>query len=283
MADYGHPLRFGTFITPLNNDPEGVVGLAQTTEAAGLDLVTFQDHPYQPRFFDSWTLLSYVAARTERVSLAPNVINLPLRPPAVLARSAASLDILSGGRIELALGAGAFWEAIEAMGGRRLKPGDAVAALEEAIDIIRELWTPESGGVRLDGQHYRVVGAKRGPAPAHPMPIWVGAQKPRMQRLIGRKADGWLVTLGNLQRGGVVEGNKVIDDAAVEVGRNPADVQRWLNVPSGMGHEALAELALLEGISTFVIASDDAREIRRFGEDIAPATREVVARDRAAR
>ena len=79
--------------------------------------MTFQDHPYQPAFLDTWTLLSWVAARTERIHVAGNVLNLPLRPPAVLARAAASLDLLSGGRFELGLGAGAFWDAIEAMGG----------------------------------------------------------------------------------------------------------------------------------------------------------------------
>src|SRR6201996_2634539 len=117
MTDYGHSLLFGSFITPAAGDPERTVELAVLSEQAGLDLVTFQDHPYQPAFLDTWTLLSYVAARTGRVRLAANVTNLPLRPPAVLARSLASLDRLSGGRIELGLGAGAFWGARGAVGG----------------------------------------------------------------------------------------------------------------------------------------------------------------------
>lgn len=82
------------------------VALARLSERAGLDLVTFQDHPYQPAFLDAWTLLSYVAASTERIKISGNVINLPLRPPVLLARQAASLDLLSGGRFELGLGAG---------------------------------------------------------------------------------------------------------------------------------------------------------------------------------
>src|SRR5918998_3522548 len=109
MADYGHTLAFGTFVTPLNQRPQDPVKLAQLTEQAGLDLVTFQDHPYQSAFLDTWTLLTWVAAQTQTVRLAGNVLSLPLRPPAVLARSAASLDLLSGGRFELGLGAGAFW------------------------------------------------------------------------------------------------------------------------------------------------------------------------------
>src|ERR671934_368660 len=135
MPDYGHDLLFGTFITPLNQRPQDVVALAKLTERAGLELVTFQDHPYQPAFLDTWTLLTWVAAKTERVRLSGNVLNLPLRPPAVLARAAASLDLLSGGRFELGLGAGAFWDAIEAMGGPRRSPADAVRSLGEAIDI----------------------------------------------------------------------------------------------------------------------------------------------------
>src|SRR3954451_2494351 len=112
MRDYGREPTFGAFITPSNADPASVVELAQLSEELGLDLTTFQDHPYQPAFLDTWTLLSYVAASTIRVGLAPNVLNLPLRPPAVLAGSAASLDLLTGGRVELGLGSGAFWDAI---------------------------------------------------------------------------------------------------------------------------------------------------------------------------
>src|SRR5215212_6507421 len=166
MPDYGHDLNFGTFITPNNQRPDDVVALAQLTEQAGLDLATFQDHPYQPAFLDTWTLMSWVAAQTETLRVAPNVLNLPLRQPAVLARSAASLDLLSGGRFELGLGAGAFWDAIVAMGGARLTPGEAVDGLSEAIDVIRGLWDVTTRrGVRVEGSRYQVVGAKRGPEP----------------------------------------------------------------------------------------------------------------------
>ncbi|MER7589899.1 LLM class flavin-dependent oxidoreductase [Micromonospora sp. NPDC127501] len=295
MSDYGHDLVFGSFVTPSADNPGRAVGVAVLAEQVGLDLVTFQDHPYQPAFLDTWTLLSFVAARTNRVHLAANVTNLPLRPPAVLARSVASLDLLSGGRVNLGLGAGAFWDAIEAMGGRRLTPGQGVRALEEAIEVVRQLWDVETrGGVRVDGEFYRVMGAKRGPAPAHAVPIWLGAYKPRMLQLTGRRADGWLPTLGYLQPGDLAKGNAIIDDAAQQAGRSPQDVRRLLNIagefsavgrgplngPADQWAEELAELALEEGVGTFILSSDDPDDLRRFAGEVAPAVRELVAADR---
>ena len=125
MTDYGHELQFGVFITPEAGQVDAVLELSRLADLVGLDLVTFQDHPYQARFLDTWTLLSVVAAQTTNVRVAPNVANLPLRPPVVLARSVASLDIISGGRVELGLGAGAFWDGIAAVGGGRAhaRPG----------------------------------------------------------------------------------------------------------------------------------------------------------------
>lgn len=115
MTDYGHDLQFGAFITPTAQPIRHAVDLAIVAEQVGLDLVTLQDHPYQPRYHDTWTLLSYIVAQTERIRLSGNVLNLPLRQPAVLARAAASLDLLSGGRFEMGIGAGGFWDAIEGM------------------------------------------------------------------------------------------------------------------------------------------------------------------------
>ncbi|MFD2762850.1 LLM class flavin-dependent oxidoreductase [Micromonospora eburnea] len=297
MTDYGHELVFGGFLTPTAARPEQVVALAKLCEQAGLDLVTFQDHPYQPGFLDTWTLMSFVAAATSRVRLAGNVLNLPLRQPVVLARSVASLDLLTGGRVELGLGAGAFWEAIEAVGGRRLSPGQAVDALDEAIRVIREVWDADRRGmVRVEGEHYRVVGAKRGPSPAHPVGIWVGAYKPRMLRLVGRAADGWLPSLSYLPNGPaeLPELNTLIDEGAEAAGRDPRAVRRLLNVsgrfarsstgflagPPAQWVEELAGLTLDLGISTFILGADDPTTIQLFAQEVAPAVRELVAAER---
>lgn len=284
--DYGHDLKFGSFITPTSANPQRVVELAVAAEDAGLDLVTFQDHPYQAAFLDTWTLLSYVAARTSRVSLAPNVVNLPLRPPAVLARSAASLDLLTEGRVELGLGAGAFWDAIESFGGHRLTPGQGVDALREAIAVIHGVWG--RGSRRVEGSYYSLRGAKPGPTPAHPIGIWVGAYKPRMLELTGAVADGWLPSIGRMSVGEIRDASARIDEAAVSAGRGPEQVRRIANVSGDLGPgdvdrwvDQLTWLAVELGFSTFVCAGDDPSGYRVVAEQIAPRVRERVALHRA--
>ena len=287
--DYGHTLEFGTFITPVNDPPRAAADRARLSEALGFDLVTFQDHPYQPGFLDTWTLLSWVAAQTETIRLAGNVLNVPMRPAPVLARAAASLDLLSGGRLALGLGAGGFWDAMEAMGVTRRTPAESVAQVGEAIDVIREIWrASERAQLRYEGEYYQLKGAKRGPAPAHDVPIWVGAYKPRMLRLVGAKADGWLPSLGYLKPGDLTRGNEIIDAAAAAAGRDPRAVRRLLNVfgdpakQPGQWVDELLPLILEDGIGTVIYGSDDPDELRRFAEEVIPAVREAVARERPA-
>ena len=156
--DYGHPIEFGLFITPMAERTTGVIELADLAEALGLDLVAIQDHPYQRRFLDTWTLLSAIGGRTRSIRLAPDVANLPLRPPVMLAKAAASLDLITEGRVELGLGAGAFWDAIAGAGGPRRTPKEAVDAVVEAIAILRGIWA--GGPFSFRGEHYQVPGTK---------------------------------------------------------------------------------------------------------------------------
>jgi len=297
MTDYGHDLQFGTFITPSARDADSVVALAELSESAGLDLVTFQDHPYNADFLDTWTLMSWVAARTERIHLAGNVLNLPLRPPAMLARSAASLDLLSHGRFEMGIGSGAFWDPIAGMGVPKLTPGQGIAALSEAIDLMRAIWA-ESGSrrVRFSGEHYTVPGMQRGPVPAHAIDLWIGAYKPKMLRLTGEKANGWLPSLGYLDLKDAPASNATIDEAALAAGRNPREIRRLLNLLQGrflernagflqgpveQWVEEIAELALEHGFGSFILPGDNPRTILTFAEDVVPAVRELVAKERA--
>jgi alkanesulfonate monooxygenase SsuD/methylene tetrahydromethanopterin reductase-like flavin-dependent oxidoreductase (luciferase family)/hemerythrin-like domain-containing protein len=290
MTDYGHELRFGTFL-PVEAATAGeTLRLARLTEELGLELASVQDHPYQARFLDAWTLLSVIAAQTSSLTVFPNVANLPLRPPAVLARAAASLDVLSGGRVELGLGAGAFWDAIAGMGGEVLSPGASVEALEEAVQVIRALWSGDRSA-RVDGTHHRLRGAHPGPPAPHPIGIWIGGAKPRMLRLVGRVADGWVPSAPYVPPAQLADANRRIDEAAIGAGRDPRDIRRLYNVVPGQAPLAgpaktwagqLADLALGEGMSTFIlmVRADGERELRAFAEDVVPEARELVAAGR---
>jgi alkanesulfonate monooxygenase SsuD/methylene tetrahydromethanopterin reductase-like flavin-dependent oxidoreductase (luciferase family) len=278
-------VKIGVFVVPDATTPEATIERMLAADRSGLDLVAVQDHPYQWRFFDTWTLLAYIGARTERVRLVPDVINLPLRLPSVLAKSAASLDVLTGGRVELGIGAGAFWDGIEAMGGPRRTPKESVDALEEAIAILRGFWSGERS-VTVEGRHYRVKGAHPGPPPAHPIGIWVGAYGPRMLRLTGRLGDGWLPSLGYMSPEDAPRMQEAVDEAARAAGRDPGDIERAVNVGALPGDAAgladqLARIATDLRFTTLIVGvpdDDPAGYIRRLGEDVAPRVRELVGR-----
>ena len=295
MTDYKHDLVFGAALPPSAREHEEVLAVAELADELGLEVIGFQDHPYQPGFLDAWTLLSYVAARTRHIRLFPNVANIPLRPPAVLARSAAALDILSGGRVELGLGAGYFIDPMVAMGAPRRTMSELVDALEEAITVIRALLMP-GPPVRFHGKYYSLEGARPGPTTPHPIAIWLGAYKPRMLRLTGRAADGWIPSLGYASPEELGQMNQVIDAASVEAGRDPSAIRRGFNVsgsfgatargflqgPSKLWAEQLTELALRDGISAFILGTAPGGEgdLRLWATEVAPAVREAVAEAR---
>ena len=155
--------------------------------------------------------------------------NLPLRPPAVFAKASASLDVISGGRFELGLGASAFWEAVGAMGGPAHSPGEAVDALGEAIDVIRLMWSDQRS-VRFDGRHYRLSGVKPGPQPAHDLGIWLGVRGRRTLALVGRTADGLVPSSPWAPPEKLPAFTAQIDDAAAAAGRHPAAIRRIYNM-----------------------------------------------------
>jgi alkanesulfonate monooxygenase SsuD/methylene tetrahydromethanopterin reductase-like flavin-dependent oxidoreductase (luciferase family) len=264
-----------------------VLARVELAERAGLDLVGIQDHPYQRRFLETWSLLAFLAARTERVGLFPDVANLPLRNPAVLAKAAATIDLLSDGRFELGLGAGAFWEGIHAMGGPVRNGPESVEALEEAIAVVRAMWSSERS-VRLDGRFYTLDGVHPGPAPAHDIGIWIGAYGPKMMRLTGRLADGWVPSLPRLPLAEIPRRVQLLEAAAEEAGRDPAAIRRVANINPSEGFldgpveqwvEQLAGLHRDHGFDGFVLWSseDSTEQLERFAEEVAPAVRRELA------
>jgi alkanesulfonate monooxygenase SsuD/methylene tetrahydromethanopterin reductase-like flavin-dependent oxidoreductase (luciferase family) len=292
VTDYGRAVSFGYFLIPNADDP--LLATAREVEARGLDWIGVQDHPYQRRFVDTWVLMSMIAAGTSRVGVFPDVANLPLRPPPVMAKAAASLDVLSGGRFELGLGAGGFWDAIEAYGGPRRSAGEALTALAEAIDVIRLVWSGQRN-LRFTGSHYRLAGAHSGPVPAHPMGIWLGVYGPRALRLAGRVADGWVPSLrGELQP--LAEMTARLDEGAAEAGRDPAQLRRVLNIngeitdgatggllrgPVVQWVDELTDLAVGFGFDTFILWADGPGQLERYAEEVVPAVRAQVAAERA--
>jgi alkanesulfonate monooxygenase SsuD/methylene tetrahydromethanopterin reductase-like flavin-dependent oxidoreductase (luciferase family) len=285
--------HFGLFLVPNAAEYHDLLRQVAACERGGLDLIGIQDHPYQRRYLDTFALIGDLLARTERLCIFPDVANLPLRPPAPLAKLAASLDAMSGGRFELGLGAGAFWDGVAAMGGPRRAPGESVDALGEAIEIIRRFWSGERS-ISYEGRHYRVTGLHPGPPPAHELGIWIGAYKPRMLDLTGRLADGWLPSYGGAPPEAVPEMSKRIHEGAARAGRDPSAIRRLYNVkgtiadgpvrerlhgPPDHWIETLTGFVLELGFDSFVLWPDDdvLGQVERFAQEVAPGVREAVA------
>jgi len=298
MSDYQQEIHFGANVDPTASDPGWPLRLSRAIEQLGLEYIGMQDHPYNPGFLDTWTLMASLLQATERVHIFPNVANLPLRPPVMLAKAAATLDMLSGGRVELGLGAGAFREGIEAMGGPGRSRSESVEALEEAVQIIRAYWKGDRA-LRFDGKYYVVKGARPGPRPAHPIGLWLGSYGPRSLGVLGRLADGWLPSSSYAPPERLPEMQQRIDTAALAAGRQPRDIRRIYNIMglitegpvqalfTGPVHywvDELTRLAVEVGMDTFIYwpADDRLRQIERFATEVVPAVQEQVASSRGA-
>jgi alkanesulfonate monooxygenase SsuD/methylene tetrahydromethanopterin reductase-like flavin-dependent oxidoreductase (luciferase family) len=293
MTDYGRAIEFGYFPAPLADEYPTLVERVRIADETGLDLIGIQDHPYQRRFLDTFSLIADLAARTNRVRFFPDVANLALRHPSMMAKSASTIERMSGGRFELGLGAGSFWDAIEGMGGPRRSRAEAVESVAEAISVIRLLWSGERN-LRFEGRHYRLKGIHSGPVPSHDIGIWLGAGGPRMLSLIGRVADGWVPSSGWMTPARLPETNARIDDAAQAAGRKPSDIRRIYNVagsitdgargdflegPISYWADELTRLAVECGMDAFIFwptAGDTTAQLRLYAEHIAPQVRAEV-------
>src|SRR6266704_1255521 len=155
--------------------------------------------------------------------------DLPMRAPAIVAKWVATLDILTKGRIELGLGTGAFWDAIQSWGGNRRTPREAVAAYEEALEVIQLIWNYGKGRKRVSfpGKYYRLDNAQAGPSPYHKMSVWTGALGPHMMGVIGKLTDGWVAPLSTYMSGDEIKARqRLIDESARRNGRSPESIRR---------------------------------------------------------
>jgi alkanesulfonate monooxygenase SsuD/methylene tetrahydromethanopterin reductase-like flavin-dependent oxidoreductase (luciferase family) len=285
------PVRFG-----LNIDPNvGGLAIAERMTAiadhSDLDLVGIQDHPYNFGFLDTMSLITALAMRTSRVHLFPNVANLPLRPPAMLAKQAASIDVLSGGRFELGLGAGGFVDHVVGMGGPRRSVAQGRAGLSEAIDIIKAMWAGQ--GFSFTGDHYAAPAVRPGPPPKHDIGLWLGVTGPKSVRLVGAKADGWSISAPYAPPSQVDKLHPIIDEAAHEAGRDPDRIVRLYNVmglitdvdtdafngPVERWVDTLTRLHVDHRMNAFVYwpTATRERQAHLFAEEVVPAVRKALS------
>lgn len=300
--DLGADVVFGFGAHSTVDDGPELLRLVERADRDELDLFSQSDHPYIGARLDPYAALGFVLGRTRHIAGLVSVTNLPTRPAPMLARTVTSLSALSGGRVVLGMGAGGLWDRINDMGVPRLDPPAAVEAFEEAIVLVRLL----SGGgapVTFEGTYYRVRDIE--PAPVAAPPVWTGSVGRKSLAATGRVADGWIPGhaadwLSDRYRWS----RPVIDEAAASVGRGPSEVRTVFNLPGRITDRPLAatrdrtgrwvggsadqwvdELAgavLDHGASGFVLFSPgggtpDAGSLARWGGEIVPAVRELVA------
>ncbi|MEV6067987.1 LLM class flavin-dependent oxidoreductase [Nocardia sp. NPDC052001] len=292
-------VRFGISIPPTAAALEDVLDMTKAAEDEGLDLVGIQDHPYAPEFGDTFAVVGACLSSTRRITVYPGVANMPLRRPSMIAKQAATFDLLSGGRFELGVGAGAFEDGIVAMGGPVLKGRAALRALEEGIEIIRAEWRP-GRLVAVQGDEYTVQGIAGGPAPAHDIGVWIGAMGPHALDLIGRTGDGWVAPLPNwLPWEHWHAAQDRIDAAARAAHRDPAAITRMAALPGVISDrslnphprgrdpiqgsarewaEIIAALHRNARFDTFIYwpPGFDVDQIHRFARQVVPAARELL-------
>ena len=288
-ANMTRPVSFGLNVDPRAGGLRIAERITAIADSAGLEYIGIQDHPYHADFVDTMILITWLAARTRNVHFFPNVANLPLRPPAMLAKQAASVDLLTGGRFELGLGAGAFADRIAGMGGPHRTAAQARAALSEAIDIIRAGWAGRP--FSYQGTYY-AADAAPGPSPAHDIALWLGVIGPRSAELVGAKADGWSVSAPYVPPASLPRLNDIITMAARNNGRDPGEITRLYNVmgsirpddadafngPVARWVDTLTALYAGSGMNAFVFwpTGDRERQSRIFAEQVVPAVRAAL-------
>ncbi|MEU4539800.1 LLM class flavin-dependent oxidoreductase [Streptosporangium sp. NPDC023825] len=293
MTDYGHPITFGLSLDPGLDRLAETRSLARAAADAELDYLAVQDHPYQPGHLDTWTLVSHLSAVTERISFFTDVADVQLRPPTILAKAAASLGTLTGGRFVLGVGGGATADGIASMGGVRRNGPEMVSFTEEALQIMRRALA--GGTVSFHGDQHEIGGYLAGPVPPAPVPVWLGSQGRRMLAVTGRHSDGWVSPLNIYVPPDTVPARQqIIDEAAQEAGRDPRSVRRVYNVIGAIGPfrsgqglvgeakvwvDTLTEWAVGLGFDTFVFwpLTQARAQLDVFAAEVVPAVRERVS------
>lgn len=223
-------LLFGVSIPAAAGPGCDPVGQARTAERLGFDFVSTSDHPGSADpVFENWTMLAWIAAATSRITVMPKVLAVPLRLPALLAKSAESLSRLSHGRLILGLGAGYDDQELASLGLAACTAGEKLRGLRDAVAIIGGLWR-QPGGFSYDGPVYSTRDAHLEPKPTRPIPIWLGTFGSRALELTGQVADGWIPSRGYMPDEQIPVMRQRVLGAAQRAGRDPAQITCALNL-----------------------------------------------------
>jgi alkanesulfonate monooxygenase SsuD/methylene tetrahydromethanopterin reductase-like flavin-dependent oxidoreductase (luciferase family) len=226
----GSQLLFGVNVDPVH-DFSRALRHTRLAESLGLDHALVQDHAYIPQFAETWTFLAALAGATEKITLGPNVLTTPFRLPAMIAKEAATLDLVSNGRLLLGLGAGANPQGIVGMGGPDLLgKGETFRAFRDALEIIRGLWGSDGTPYGHEGDILSVHDVQFGPIPNRRIPIITGAMGPQSLRLTSRLADGISISSSYVPDENIPWFRKQLDDGAEINGRDPSELRIYYNL-----------------------------------------------------
>jgi len=196
-------MEFFLFLPQMRMTPHALVQRAQAAESAGFTGIALMDHltpplaPGQP-MFEAFTTATWLAAATNTLKVGHLVLCDSLRPPAVLARQAVSLDHVSGGRFELGIGSGSTPDELAAFGVTTATTGERISRLGETLEVLRRLWTGEVVSYR--GTHHHLEEVSQLPTPLATIPIVIGGTGRRTMALVAEYADWWNVPGHELDR-----------------------------------------------------------------------------------
>lgn len=264
---------------------------AVRAEELGFDFVSASDHLHgESPTYETWTMLAWIAASTSRIRIATRVLGVPYRNPAVMAKMAETFDRLSGERLILGLGAGASDKEFRGFGLGAQSPSEKVDSLEEAVRIIRGLWSQRS--FTFAGRHYETDGAELEPKPGRHIPIWLGTFGKRALAVTGRLADGWIPSLGLAPPDQVTVMRERVLAAAREVGRDPEEITCAYNMQVRVDGRTGAQPSVVSGapeivtewllgfvgmgftaLNLIVVGPDEAEQVERLARDVIPPVR----------
>ncbi len=263
---------------------------ARIAEELGFDFVSANDHPGGTGpSFEVWTMLAWMAAATTHIRIASRVLGVPYRNPAMVAKMGETLNRLSRGRLILGLGGGSSDEEFRAFGLGVPSPGEKIEGLEEAMRIIRGLWSEQN--FTYEGRRYRMEGANLEPKPDSHIPIWTGTLGPRGLAVTGRLADGWIPSLELAPPARAAALREQILAAAIDAGRDPDEITCVYNleirvgerdsrphVVSGSAGEVIDQLRgfvqLGFSVMNFIpVGPDEDGQRQRLAQDVIPALR----------